>query len=168
MNLWVKSLRQLCVIAAALFFFSCENENSFLGYPTDPKNQRFDVSYVEIPLKSSMVLVDSLVTDNKASTGVVNVGGYFDPVFGRVTTTPYLNILPVPAAVIPATATYDSVTVQFRFNYYSYGFTGDRTITFNVHQLTDTLSRTASVLYDFNDAFPYNPDPMASLSVSVK
>jgi hypothetical protein len=165
MNLWAKSLRQLC-FAAALFFFSCEDENSFLGYPSDPNNQKFNVAFVEIPLNTSMVLVDSLITDNRANTGALLVGKYVDPVMGPISASAYLQVSPIASSVIPAIVEFDSVTVQFRYNFYSYGFTGEKTQKFTIHELSDSINRFVN--HDFNDVVAYNPTPMAETGVTVK
>lgn len=167
MNLWAKSLRQLC-FAAALFFFSCEDENSFLGFPTDPDNQKFNVSFVEIPLTTSTLLIDSVSTDNKTSAGAVQVGKYFDPVMGPVTATAYMQFVPLAAPVIPVTAVYDSVTVQFRLNFYSYGFTGEKTHKFTIHEISgDTLDRY-SKRYEFDNTIPYDLTPIGQISKTVR
>jgi hypothetical protein len=166
MNLWAKSLRQLC-FAVALFFFSCEDENSFLGFPSNSVDPKFNVSFIEIPLTSSNVLVDSISTDNKASAGVIQVGKYFDPVMGQVTATAYMQFVPIAAPVIPTTAFYDSVTVQFRYNFYSYGFTGEQTHKFTVHELTDSLNRYTN-RYEFDSAIPYDPTPIGVISKTVR
>jgi hypothetical protein len=165
MNLWAKSLRQLC-FAVALFFFSCEDENSFLGFPTERGNQKFNVSFIEIPLPSSTVLIDSIPTDNRTAASVVQIGKYFDPLMGPVTATAYLQFVPIAAPVIPATAVYDSVTVQFRYNFYGYGFTGEQTHRFTIHELTDTLDRYTR--HEFDNTIGYDPTPIGEFSKTVR
>src|SRR5687768_12985680 len=97
MNLWAKRIvRQLTVLAVALFFFSsCEDETSLLGFK-NPKS-KFNVSYLEIPLGSSVLLIDSIITDNKLNNGVF-VGQYTDPVAGQVTASVFLQMLPTSTA----------------------------------------------------------------------
>ena len=58
MNLWVSRVGQLAMLAVALFFFSCEDETSILGFKNP--NSKFRASYVEIPIESSVLLRDSL------------------------------------------------------------------------------------------------------------
>ena len=70
MNLWVNRIGQLTMLAVALFFFSCEDETSILGYKNP--NSKFKVSYVEIPIESSVLLRDSLRTSNFLYTGEPN------------------------------------------------------------------------------------------------
>src|SRR5262245_57681739 len=90
MNLWVKPLGQLLMLAVALFFFSCEDETSTLGYKNP--NSKFKVSYVEIPIASSVVLRDSLRTSNFNYSGEPNrflLGNYTDEIFGKVQTATF-------------------------------------------------------------------------------
>ena len=50
------------MLAVALFFFSCEDETSILGFKNPKK--KFQVGFVDIPLNTSSILVvDSLITD---------------------------------------------------------------------------------------------------------
>jgi hypothetical protein len=86
MNLWASRIGQLTTLAVALFFFSCEDETSTLGYKNP--NSKFKVSYVEIPIESSVLLRDSVRTTNFTYSGEPNkflVGSYTDPVFGKIT-----------------------------------------------------------------------------------
>ena len=62
MNLWAKRIKLLSALAGVLFFFSCQEESSILGYKNP--NSKFKVSYVEIPIESSVLLRDSLRTSN--------------------------------------------------------------------------------------------------------
>src|SRR5690349_3936895 len=74
MNLLDKSLGQLALLAVALFFFSCEDPTS-IGFPNP--NDKFDIHTIEIPLETSTILVDSVITDNKTlRDGVTLVGKY--------------------------------------------------------------------------------------------
>jgi hypothetical protein len=171
MNLWAKSLGRLAIFAAALFFFSCENENSFLGYPNP--NPKFNVTYVELPLSSSVLSVDSIITDNKTVTSIANsvvvVGKYQDDQLGQVKAESYLQVVPSAVTRLPTNAVYDSVSVQFRLNFYGYGFTGTNRIKFNVHEVSnDSLSGYSSVRYRYNDAFQYNPVALGQSAVTVQ
>jgi hypothetical protein len=82
---------------------------------------------------------------------------------GKVTAQTILAISPAAAALIPQNAFFDSVTLQLRYNFYSYGFTGEKTHSFAVHSLLDTLDRS-SKRYDYSDVVPYNPTPMSYLA----
>jgi hypothetical protein len=166
MNLWAKSFGRLTVLAVALFFFSCEDETSLLGLKNP--NPKFNVTYVEIPIESSVLSIDSVYTDNKTSVGGVLVGQYFDNQMGNIRSEAYLQIVPGTSALIPEGAVYDSLTVQFRLNYYSYGFSGDQTEKFTIHEITgDTLSRMLANRYKASSTIAYDPTPMDEAVVDL-
>jgi hypothetical protein len=166
MNLWAKSLGQLLIVAVALFFFSCEDEAGFLGF----KNPRpkFNVSYREIALPSSVMLLDSTVTDNAFTQGVNLIGAYNDLLLGNIQTQSFFQMYPASTAKIDATSVYDSVTFQMRLNFYSYGFTGAQRMRFNVHEITgDTLDRTYSKRYYYNSTVGFDPMPLGEARIDV-
>lgn len=166
MNLWAKSLRQLAFLAVASFFFSCEdNEVNQLGYPNP--NKKFNIYSVEIPLQSSVVLVDSIVTDNASSSANTMVGAYRDEVLGTVRTQPYLDIYPISTDSIKAGGIYDSVQVQFRLNFYAYGFTGTKVHRFAIHELSDTLSYANKNRYYYNSKVSYNPTAIGHAKITL-
>ena len=174
MNLWDKSLliRQLIVLVVALFFFSCEDETSLLGFRNP--NPKFDVRYIEIPLESSLLLVDSVLTDNLSTQGSGTVpfnavGQYTDAFFGTMRAETYLQVTPGNTTKIDETSVYDSVTFQMRVNFYSYGFTGEQTMKFNIHELTEKTLNLDSGRnrYYFNSTLPYNASPIGQAIVQV-
>jgi hypothetical protein len=154
-------------VAVALFFFSCEDENTILGFKNpDPK---FNVSFVEIPLTSNLQLIDSIITDNKNGGGSMLIGRYLDNALGEVQAESYLQMYPGAATQIPVDAEFDSLTLSIRYNFYGYGFYGERTETFTIHELFDSLDRNLTVRYKFNQPnLAYDATPMAVASVTVK
>lgn len=176
MNLWVRISRQLAVLAVALFFFSCEDESSLLGFKNP--NKKFDVSYVDIALNVSSVLaIDSVVTDLRPvvvngqprSVDGLLVGQYQDPELGNITAQSFLTIYPTINSELQARAVYDSITVQFRLNAYAYGFTGTQQKTFKVHEITgDTLTLfNGNTYYASSPAPQYSADPIGQANISV-
>ena len=149
MNLWVRPLGQLALLAVALFFFSCEDETSTLGYKNP--NSKFKVSYIEIPVESSVVLRDSLRTTNFSYSGETNrflVGNYNDDVFGKVTTSAFTQYVPAaPTYKVSSTAVYDSVTLQLQFDLYHYGSTSATPQTISIYELDDSIKISK---YHFN------------------
>lgn len=176
MNLWARTLRQLTVVVVALFFFSCEDETSLLGFKSP--NKKFDVSYIDIPLNvSQVVAIDSVVTDlrpivvnaqARTVDGLV-VGSYQDPDVGAINAQSFLTIAPTVPNALQTTAVYDSVTVQFRLNAYAYGFTGSQQKTFRIHEITgDTLTLfNGNTYYASSPAPQYNPEPLGQAVISV-
>src|SRR5690606_30300990 len=97
-------------------------------------NKKFHAGFVEIPLGVSRVLtIDSLVTDLRPIVNAnaqpqtvdgILVGEYQDPEFGKISAESFLGVYSPVNTAFPARAVFDSVTVGFRLNFYSYGFTG--------------------------------------------
>ena len=153
MNLWVRPLGQLAMLAVALFFFSCEDETSTLGYKNP--NSKFKVSYVEIPIESSVVLRDSLRTTNFSYAGEPNrflVGSYFDEVFGQISTTTFTQYFAnTPQFKVSSSAVYDSVTLQLQFDLYHYGSMANTPQTISIYELDEGLTAD-SLKYYFNSS----------------
>lgn len=176
MNLWVRTLRQLTVLAVALFFFSCEDETSILGFKNP--NKKFQVGFIDIPLNTSSILViDSLITDLRpivinAQVNYVDgilVGQYQDDQFGKIEAKSFLTIAPTNTAALDATAVYDSITVQFRLNFYAYGFSGVDEKRFSIHEITgDTLTLYNNNRYYTTSSAPqFDADAIGEATVSV-
>ena len=177
MNLWVRTLRQLTVLAVALFFFSCEDEASLLGFKNP--NKKFHVGYVDIPLNvSSVVAIDSVITDLRpfldkdrrtVTVDGLLIGQYEDPAMGKISAQSFLTIYPLVNSELQSGAVYDSVTVQFRLNSYGYGFSGTQQKTFRIHEITgDTLTLFNGNTYYANSPAPqYSAEPIGQATVSV-
>src|SRR5688500_3609324 len=107
MNLLAKSLGQLALLAVALFFFSCEDPTS-LGY--ENPSDKFDVNFVDIPLESSVWMLDSVPTNNFTYAGEVNrlmAGQYVDPRLGNISASFYTQYFTTSAAKLHSTAVLD-------------------------------------------------------------
>lgn len=171
MNLWAKSFGRFAILAVALFFFSCEDETSFLGFRNP--NKKFDVSYLEIDIPTSVLSIDSVVTDNYGT--ILNgspfnaVGAYSDPLTGTLRAETYLQLSPSSTTKLEENAEFDSLTIQLRLNFYSYGFMGQQQMQFNLHEITgevlslDTLKKR----YYSNSAVQYNTSPVGQASIFV-
>ncbi len=181
MNLWVKTLRQLTILSVALFFFSCEDESSLLGFKNP--TSKFNVRYIDIPLhteesESYVLAIDSLITDlrpNVSSSGQAQfvdgliVGQYQDPEFGGLSAQPYLGLYALSNTALNATAEFDSITVRVRLNFYGYGFSDKKQYRFGVHEITgDTLSLYNGRRYYASSAAPdYGLEPLGEVTTTV-
>ncbi|HET7179079.1 MAG TPA: hypothetical protein VFI14_05110, partial [Chryseosolibacter sp.] len=126
MNLWVRTLGQLALLTVALFFFSCEDESSILGFKNP--NKKFKVNYVDIPLPSDVFLLDSLRTSNYYDVNRypnellrMLVGQYADDQLGDVRAAAFTQFFTSSPSKLTSTAVFDSVTLQLRFDFYTYG-----------------------------------------------
>ena len=151
MNLWAKRVGQLAImLAVALFFFSCQDESSVLGFRNP--NSKFKVFYVEIPIESSIYLRDSLRTSNFSYVGEVNrllVGNYVDEAFGNITASAFSQFYTSFFSKVGSTAEYDSVSLQLRFDLYNYGPLTTTEQSIGVYELDQDL-KSDSLAYYFN------------------
>jgi hypothetical protein len=169
MNLWAKRIGQLAALPVALFFFSCEDEASKLGYKNP--NTKFEARYVEIPVESSVLLLDSQRTSNfvfQNETNRLLVGQYFDEDFGTVTAAAYTQFFTNNTNKLPAGAVYDSVSLRLQFDFYSYGSRDSTTAqNVSVYELTEDLAYGSRRNYFNRSQAAYNPLPLGSKSFLV-
>jgi len=140
MNLWGNRVGQLAVLAVALFFFSCEDETSLLGYKNP--TSKFNLKYIDLPVETSVLLLDSVRTSNFNAGNDVNrflVGNCTDDVLGDLKASFYTQFLPVTTLVEDDSLVFDSVALQLRTDFYVYGTGGKTYQTINIHELTDDL-----------------------------
>ncbi|MBK7650698.1 MAG: DUF4270 family protein [Flammeovirgaceae bacterium] len=85
--------------------------------------------------------MDSLSTSNVA--GGLNrmlVGQYSDPELGKVSAGAYSQFRPVDTSIkLEADAEFDSVVLQFRYDFYSYGTQGQTVQKYTVHEIAEEL-----------------------------
>lgn len=125
MNLWVNRLKQLPLLAVALFFFACEDENSLIGFKNP--NSKFKGKYVEIPLETSNLLLGNIRTSNNYFATEYNrflVGQYVDPRFDTVKAHAITQFITTSYTKMPADYTVDSMTVVLEFDMTTYGAQG--------------------------------------------
>jgi hypothetical protein len=135
MNLWVKRTGLLVVVT--LFLMACEDEKSLLGF-RNPQS-KFDVNFFDVPLESTVLLIDSVRTDNQ-QTGVTNrllVGSYNDPLLGEVSATTYMQLRPSLLDTIPPTSVYDSLVFEIQLDNYAFGAEGITSESFSIHEITE-------------------------------
>lgn len=140
MNLWVKRIGQLTLMSVALFFLSCQEEVSELGYRNP--NSKFKVLYCEIPLESTVLLRDSLRTSNYYFYSEPNrllVGKYTDDRFGDITSTAVTQYFTTTATKLDASAVFDSVSLHLQFDLYHYGATAKTPQSIAIYKLEDAI-----------------------------
>ncbi len=156
MNLWVKRTGQLLV--AVLFLMSCEDDSFLLGFRN--QNKKFNLRHQEFLLPSTVVLIDSIPTDNNflGATYRLLIGEYQDVDFGTVRAEAYTQIRPTILSILEAGSEYDSITLQLRLDFYSYGAVGKNVERFTVHEIVeDSLSNFDGKRYYYNSSLAYGP-----------
>jgi hypothetical protein len=180
MNLLAKRAGLLFFSAVLIFLISCEDDSFLLGIKGKPK---FEGAYHEIVFdgeKSSVLLLDSVFTDQYSlSADPVPVaayryllGQYNDTDFGTVRSELFAQFQPNNSPSNPPyfnteneTLELDSVTVQLLFDYYVYGPVQDMHEDVMVYELTDSL--TFFKRYINNSTTPYSSTPLKELSFDM-
>lgn len=145
---------------------ACEDADSLLGFKDDKK--RFDVRYIEIPVSSEVVLLDSIRTQNVANEeNRILVGSYTDPIFGKVYAEGIAQIFPGnTTTTISATAVLDSAFLFVRSDYYQYGDQATSEEKFTLHEVTQTLKLEGGLYYSKTPT-AYDPQPVSQASLVV-
>ncbi|WP_276367235.1 DUF4270 family protein [Chryseolinea sp. H1M3-3] len=170
MNLWAKRIGQLVALPVALlFFFSCEDEASLLGYKNP--NPKFDATYVEIPIESSVLLLDSQRTSNYVFENETNrllLGQYPDEKFGTVKADVYTQFYAISTTKLAAGATFDSVTLTLSLDFYNYGSKDKNTQqSISVYELDGDLDFAKRRNYFSNSEILTKPTPLGAKVFSV-
>ena len=148
MNLWANRLGQLTLLSVALFFLSCEDESSFLGFKNP--NDKFDLYSVEIPLESSVIWLDSVRTSNSYLPTDLNrflVGRYTDPVLGTVESIAAGQFFRTASTKLAENAVFESAELWLAFDLYFYGSETPATQTYTVHMVESDMSATPRSKY---------------------
>lgn len=148
------------------FLFSCEEDLNLLGFTGD--DQRFKVYYAEIPVPSSVLLLDSVRSMNYLSTETTRllVGSYSDPLLGEVTAKGFAQIRPSDiTSFIPGGSVYDSAFLQLRFDFYNYGTSLSTPFELSIHEITEALP--LDELYFSKSQAAYDPTPIGTTATSI-
>lgn len=165
MSLWVKRTGQL--LMAALFLLACEDEASLLGFRNP--NSKFDVRYIEFPVKSSVLWLDSIRSSNFYFPNESNrllLGTYTDDKLGVVSAGFYSQYFPSTTAKIATNSTLDSAVLQLAFDLYTYGAITLEQQHFEVYELTKQIARGFSANYFNKTSVPTGP-PIGSGSFII-
>ena len=125
-----------------LIFFSCEDPGE-VGLDLNNPNS-LTVGFKELSLESSMINIDSMQTSNQR---VLLAGNYDDPIFGKVSTTGFMQMFYDEFFEVPTNAQFDSLTLALKYNYlYGNNISGPKT--YKIYKLADSL-RFSSIYYNF-------------------
>ena len=111
-----------------------------MGFRKDPK---LSTRYVEIPLTRTALLYSPLSTGNTSEETLARilVGKYNDPNFGNIESRGYFTYAPPLQTATPdPAATFVSLELQLKFDYYSYGSVDSTDQTLRVVELLEPIS----------------------------
>ena len=148
------------------FLFSCEEDLNLLGFRGD--DQRFKVYYAEIPVPSSVLLLDSVRSMNYLTTETnrLLVGSYSDPLMGEVQAKGFVQFRPADITTFIANGSqFDSAILQLRFDFYNYGASGFTPFVLSVHEVIETLPLENQ--YFSKSQAAYNATPLGTATTSI-
>jgi len=148
-----------------LLIVSCADDAALVGFRKDP---RLGTQYVEIPLDYGVILHEPISTQNIANDDLARlmVGRAVDPDLGTLEATAYFNFSPPIQTAFPsASAVFKSLTLQLKFDYYSYGSTDSTDMQLNVHELTEQM--TPDHIYYSGTPTPYNPTVIGDTTFAI-
>ncbi len=154
-TLWGRISSLLPVLV--LFLIACEDPGE-IGLELNPENGAFVAKYQELPLNTSIVLVEDILSDNstridgrtqlKISDGRVLFGNYTTPDFGTISSAGFSSMYISERGFIPSkdSFVYDSLVLYMFIDYlYGKSFTGTKQI--NIHELTDNAQHGIYALH---------------------
>ncbi len=132
--------------------FACEEDINLLGIKSG--QDKFKVYYTEIPVKTSVLWMDSLRTTNlNGETSRLLAGRYVDPVFGTTEAQALFQYHPSSInTVVANSAVCDSIVLHLPLDFYTYGASGTTTQTFNVHEIAQELDNGKNYFFNSNIA----------------
>lgn len=183
MNLWGRFAGS--TFLALIFLVSCkEDETSLLGFKNT--SDKFKVTYQEVPVASSVMRIDSVLTYNNISQSAnprLLVGRYVDNTFGTISAEAYTQFGPVNSSInIASSATLVSAFLVLSPDFYQYGDGVSSSNTFTVHELLDSIPHITSPVNElpksiqgvpgyqpfyFSSSIPYDPTPIGSTIYSI-
>jgi hypothetical protein len=136
-----------------------------LGFKSE--QSKVKVYYAEIPLATSVLLMDSLRTTNfTGETNRILAGSYIDPVFGPTQAQAYTQFRPYTVnTALPVNAVFDSIFFDMKVDFYQYGAPGQTTLSFDIHEVTQELNQEDN--YFFNSEVPITHTSLGSNTLKV-
>ncbi len=145
---WRGKIAALVLGSTAAGLWSCKDEASFLGF-RNPAT-KFETRFIEFPVESSVIWLDSLRTSNYVFSGETDrflLGKYTDDKLGEVTASFYTQYFSNVLAKIDILSELDSAVLQLRYDFYTYGTISVNPFTFEVYEMAKTISRADSRNY---------------------
>lgn len=148
-----------------LLFLSCKDDAALVGFRKDP---RLGTRYIEIPLDYSVILHEPISTQNIANDDLSRllIGTTTDADLGTLEAKAFFNFSPPIQTAFPSSAAvFQSLTLQLKFDYYSFGSTDSTDLKVNVHQLIEQM--TPDHLYYSGTQTAYDPTVVGDTTFAI-
>lgn len=130
----------LAMLPVLFFLFSCEDPSE-IGLDLNPHQGSISTHYVELPVASSQLFIDSIGTALREPATPARIGRMSDPYFGELAATTYTNIgLPDTVPPVASGASVDSIYLRLGFQPAYTGNQIDAPQEINVYWLQEPIS----------------------------
>lgn len=158
----------IIVVALSVAFFvtSCKKADINFGEEFLDNNitQIFKTDSFSVDI--STVYLDSFVTSN---TGVIMAGAYTDPLFGKITTKSFFEVIPPIYLDQYANTSFDSLTIIFKPAFKSYYGDTTQPLNITINELADSIYFPENVYQFYNtSSFNAKPTPLVSQDVMIR
>lgn len=157
----------LMVLISVFFTASCKKADIKFGEDFLDNNvtQIFKTDSFTVDL--STVFIDSFIT---SARGTVLAGAYTDPLFGRVTTKSFFEIIPPIYNDQYANTSFDSISIILTPNLNSYYGDSTQPLNITIHELEDSIvfGENQYAFYNTTSKFNTKPSPLVSKDVMVR
>ena len=144
---------------------SCVDNAALVGFRKDPK---INTTFVEIPLQQSVFLRSPVSTQNFTGETLARIliGRYADPHFGNMEARGNFTYSPPLQRVFPElTSVYESLELQLKFDYYSYGSNDSTDQQLEVFEVTEPIGSGGDY---YNTTVPATkPAPTGTITFAV-
>ena len=170
MALWVR--KPGLIAGLALIIFACEDPGE-IGLDLNPENGLFVARYQEIPVKTTVVNYEELLSDNNTRISKVNqqfiaggnllTGSVYFPEIGKTEATAYTSIYPWNFKT-DSTYIFDSLVMHLHITYmYGKNLAGEKKI--YVHELSEDL--LTDTVYLTKNSTAYFTDTVGTFSINL-
>jgi hypothetical protein len=162
------------MVALALLIFACEDPGE-IGLELNPENGLFVAKYQGIPLDNSVILFESMVTDNATridsfnninSGGRLLVGSFENQQFGKFSSKAFAGVYLGKVGFSNESGNYifDSLIFNIKVDYlYGNSLLGNKRI--SIHELSDTLD--LDTIYRTNNTSPYQQEAVGTFDFDL-
>lgn len=150
-------VRRTWLFFITAFLLSCEDPIE-IGLTNDQNTDQVGVFFVEVPVVSSVLLADSVITSGTGNcpADLHLAGSFQDPDFGQVKATSYFQLSKDPLSALFFDSTViDSVAIVLDLEYLYGTFVQQNTV--RIHELTESLE---NIPYFNSDEIAYDPTPL--------
>lgn len=104
------------VLLISIILFSCEDPSE-IALELNSNSDNFKINYVELPVTSSLIRADSLITYSQFTQNAdLMAGTYRDPIFGTISAKAFTELRPNTFPILSEDAVFDSLILYLKIS----------------------------------------------------